>query len=252
MRPAHPYQLGLDRFHGILWLPSALGTNDQGLGPAWLADSNPATTLLAPTATISGVTQFRRNQFTCNANNQAMGPRINNAEGRIVSRSNGGRMGFHFSTMFMLENWVAGSRLFVGLSDAAAGQVVNADLAGQAGQSIGLFRESTDVSNDIFLLTNDGTNKNKFAPNTVRNGGATIATGQAFIFEMWNIPDSTITYCRLASMNFSAPKFDTIVDFWQRSEGPAVNTFLQPSVQLNSVGNTTTKLTVMNVYLTPR
>jgi|KBSSwiStaDraftv2_1062776.scaffolds.fasta_scaffold00388_46 hypothetical protein len=226
-RPVHPYQNGLDRFTGVLWLPNAAGTG-AGIGPQWTADGG---TIALATPSVGIVSQLRRTTFFNSAANQAQGPRLNVAAERGFYRTTGGSGGgWYMSTIFTIEAWAANNaRLFVGMADSTAGQCVNADMAGQAGEMIGLYHDTADGANVLSILTKgfSGVAKTAFETQV-----ATLAAGQGFQWEMWNFPGQLLTFCRLTSLNTGSR-----VCYQATSEGPNSNTMLQPAVQMNPAGN---------------
>lgn len=261
-RLPHGYQPGLDRFYGSLWLPSATGLNENGLGPAWLCDVGGAGASLA-TITGGQVNQFRRTVVPCSAINQPLGPRLNDATARVYKSTGGGSGGFYFSATFSLEAWTAGSRLFVGLCNTTAGIVCASDLAGQAGEITGLYRDTADTGNTLSLLVKGTSASTKIAPSDTFNGGPNWVTGQGFRFEMWAFPHSLKCFARLCSLNTlnttpppnppNPPNPEAMVLSFDSFDGPNANTMLQPQVQLNSAGNAAgVSLGVMNILLQPR
>lgn len=249
-RPASHWQRGLQHFNGVLFLPSS-GTDGagKGLGTAWTTDTAAVGITIAHATPGTAIdTQMKRTTYTNVAGtaDQELGPRLSAATDKQFWFGNAaGLGGFYFSAIFRVETWNSdGGRLFVGLSNSANPVCISDTVPNH---TIGLWHDSTDGANVLSIVTKAATGTTKDAIT-----GATLAAGQAFLWEMWAFPFgiSVInTQCRLTSINTGQK-----IQFNSIGGGPTTATMLAPQCQMSNGADTTVShysISVANIYCAP-
>jgi hypothetical protein len=191
-------------------------------------------------------TALRRTLFATSGAGQHVGVALNGASDRQFFRSSGvsDRGGWYFAATFMIDVWPGNaSRLFVGMCDATAGNVCLADVAGQAGEIIGLYHDTADNGTTFSTLTKGVSASTKNALTAV-NGGPVIATGQAFLWEMQIYPGTSLVYCSLKSINSGL-----LVASNQTGSGPNISTLVGPQVELGNAAAGAGTLGLANILV---
>lgn len=195
-----PFQAALWSNNVVLYTPNTGTTGGVNIGTPWAV----GTTIAHPQPTAGAYNQIKRTTSTnvVTTANQVLGVSsiVANAAQFWIGNS-AGSGGFFFFSRFGIETLSAASpnatRLFVGLQSGTVNILASNTIP--AISAVGLWHDTTDGANTIYLLTKDGTTSTK----NVLTGSPTTpyATGQGYDFYMFCKPADSVIYYRLDNIN---------------------------------------------------
>lgn len=257
-RPLSAHQRGLQHFNGSLFVPNSVDGGGNGLGGIW----TPAGTVTHATPSTDLDIQMKRTIYSnaAGANNEA-GVRQTAAGDFQYWFGNAALLGgFYFSCIFRIETWSADSgRLFIGLSKSATAQVTTDTVQDD---TCGLWHAGTDGQDVLWFMTRDNATTNTTAAATHALNPGILASGTAFMFEMWATPfglSVTNTNFRLSyfDLTHSASAFKPAIRRvkWNTLGGNRNSIFMAPQVGIGNGGTDVTadhfQLGIMNIYCVP-